>query len=415
MDKWLRNQKVVGIISLALGILLWNVVHLAEQQSNPAPISTNASTSDEIENVSIDTINLNESKYVLLNVEPSNVRIRVRGSSSAIKKINANSKVQLNLSNVKSGDQAVKLTAVGFPSGLSVEIIPSSVIVRIEEKMKKEMEVEISLKGKPRQGYVAGTPIVQPNRVFVTIPESKMDSVQSIKGEVDVTDGTGTISKQIKLIAYDENGAKVDVAIEPSVVNVDVPITEPSKKVTLQVQLVGTPAEGYSLVGTEQDPQEITIYGKQELLDQLEFYDGLQINVSEFNTNQVISLDIPLLPGVSRVEPNKVEVHLNIVPSAKKSFEQMKVVVTGLGEQNSAEFIDPVNGTIDVTVEGAPQVVEGINADNIDAIIDVTNLPVGKHEVPIVYSTPSFVKIAKGVTTMVTVDIKEVVEVESVE
>lgn len=414
MDKWLRNQKVVMIISLALGILLWNVVHQAEEQSKPTPIS-NASSSDEIENVSIDAIGLDESKYVLLSVEPSNVRIRVRGSSSAIKKITTESKVQLNLANVKSGDQAVKLSVVGFPSGLNVEVIPSSVIVRIEEKLKKEMEVDIDLKGKPNQGYVAGTPIVQPNRVLVTIPESKMDTVQSIRGEIDVTNAEKTISKQIKLAAYDVNGKKIDVAIEPSVVNIEVPITEPSKKVTLQVQLIGTPPESFSLVKTDQDPQEITVYGKQEVLDQLEFYDGLQINVSEFTTNQVVTLEIPLHEGISRIEPSKVDIVLTIVPSEQKSFEQLKVVVTGLDEHNSVEFTDPVNGMINVTVEGAPQVMSGVKADNIDAIIDVTNLPVGKHEVPIVYSLPSFVKVAPGVKSTVTVDIKEVVVVESVE
>jgi YbbR domain-containing protein len=409
MDKWLRNPKVVWVISLTLGILLWGVVHLDEQQSKPVPISTNTSTSDEIENVSIETVGLNESKYVLLSVEPSNVRIRVRGSSSAIKKINSESKVQLDLSTVKSGDQAVKLSLVGFPSGLSVEIIPGSVIVRIEEKLKKEMVVETVLKGNPQEGYVAGTPIIQPNRVFVTIPESKMETVQAIRGEINITNAATTVSKQIKLAAYDKNGVKVDVEIEPSVVNIEVPITEPSKKVTLQVQLTGTTADGFSLVKTEQNPHEITVYGKQQLLDKLEFYDGLQIDLSELKADQTITLDIPLRAGVSRVEPNKVEVKLTIVPSEQKTFEKMKVVITGLGEKSVAEITDPTSGMVDVKVEGAPEVVAGMKADNIDAIIDVTNLPVGKHVVPIVYSFPSFVKIVPGVRDTVTVDIKEVV------
>src|SRR5690554_2221440 len=88
MDKWLRNPKVVGVISLTLAILLWGVVHLDEQQTKPVPLTTNTSTSEEIENVSIEMFGLIEDKHVLLSVEPKNVRIRVRGSSSAIKKIN---------------------------------------------------------------------------------------------------------------------------------------------------------------------------------------------------------------------------------------------------------------------------------------------------------------------------------------
>lgn len=409
MDKWLRNPNVVRIIALTLGILLWVVVHLDEQQSKTVPVASDTSTSEEIENVSIEIVGLNDAKYVLISVEPKNVRLRIRGSSSARKKINSESKVQLDLSTVKAGDQAIKLSSVGFPSGLSVEIIPSSVIVTIEEKLKKEMPVETVLKGSPKEGYVAGTPIIQPNRVFVTIPESMMEIVQTIRGEIDITGATTTVSKQVKLAAYDKNGKKVEVEMEPSVVNIEVPITEPSKQMTLQVQLIGTPVDGFSLVKTEQIPQEITVYGKQALLDQLEFYDGLQIDVTGFNADRTITLDIPLRTDVSRVEPSKVEVKLTIVKSERRTFEQMKVVITGLGEQNEAVFIDPPSGMLDVTVEGAPEVISGMKADNIDAIIDVTNLPVGVHEVPIVYSFPSFVKIIPGVKDTVKVEIKEVV------
>jgi len=413
MDKWLRNPNVVRVIALTLGILLWVVVHY-EQQSTPGPIVSNTSTSQEFENISIETVGLNEAKYLLVSIEPTNVRLRVRGSSSAIKKINSTSKVQLDLSNVKSGDQAIKLSHVGFPSGLSVEIIPSMVIVRIEEKLKKEMPVEVDLKGTPKDGYVAGTPIIQPNRVFVTIPESRIDIVQSIRGEIDITNADATISKQIKLVAYDNNGVKVDVGMEPSVVNIEVPITEPSKQMTLQVQLLGAPADGYSLVKTVHIPQEVTVYGKQALLDELEFYDGLTIDLTGMKADNTVTLDIPLRQDVSRVEPNKVEVKLTIVPSERITFEQMNLVITGLSEQHIAEFINPPGGALDVTVEGAPEVVSGVKADDIDAIIDITNLPVGVHEIPIAYSFPSYVKISPGTLTTASVEIKEAVE-ETVE
>ncbi|MEX2416315.1 MAG: CdaR family protein [Paenibacillaceae bacterium] len=408
MDKWLRNPNVVRIIALTLGILLWVVVHLDEQQSKPAPLVSDTNTSNEIEDVSIETIGLDETKFLLVSIEPTNVRVRVRGSSSAIKKINLEtSKVRLDLSTVKSGDQAIKLSHVGFPSGLNVEIIPTSVIVRIEAKLKKEMPVEPDVKGSPKQGYVAGTPIIQPNRVIVTIPESKKEFVQTIRGEIDISNAATTVSKLIKLTAYDKNGAKVDVEIVPSVVNIEVPITEPSKVMTLQVQLIGTPADGFSLVKTEQNPQEVTVYGKQALLDQLEFYDGSQIDVTGLSADTTITLDIPLHTDVSRVEPSQVEVKLTIVPSERKTFEQMQVEITGLGAQNKAEFIDPPGGKLDVMVEGAPAVVSGMKAEDIDAMIDITNLPVGKHEVPIVYSFPSFVKIVPGAKETVTVEIKE--------
>lgn len=411
MDKWLRNPNVVRIIALTLGILLWGVVHLDEQQTKPVPIVSNTSTSQEFENISIVTVGLDESKYLLVGVDPTNVRIRVRGSSSAIKQINTEtSKVQLDLSSVKSGDQAIKLSHIGFPSGLNVEIIPPSVIVRIEEKLTKEMPVEPLLKGIPKDGFAAGTPIIQPNRVFVTVSESKLDTVEFVRGEIDITDASAMVSKQIKLTAYDKNGAKVDAVIEPSVVNVEVPITEPSKLMTLQVQLRGTPADGFSLVKTEQTPLEIKVYGKQALLDQLEFYDGLLIDVTGLSANKTITLDIPLRTDVSKIEPNKVEMKLTIVPSKQITFEQMKVVITGIGDQNVAEFIDPPGGMLDVTVEGAPEVVATVKTEDIDAIIDITNLPVGQHEVPIVYSFPSFVKIAPGVKNTAMVEIKEIEE-----
>jgi YbbR domain-containing protein len=411
MDKWLRNPNVVRVIALTLGILLWGVVHLDEQQNKPVTTVSDTSTSTEIENVSIDKVGLDESKYILVSVEPLDVRLRIRGSSSALKKISSvNSKVQLDLSNVKSGNQVLKLSHVGFPSGLDVEIIPASVIVNIEEKLKKEMPVVPVITGTPKEGFVTGTPIVQPNRVFVTIPESKMAIVDTIRGEVDIAGAAETVSKQIKLTAYDKKGAKVNVEIEPSVVDIEVPITVPSKTMTLQVQLTGSLADGFSLVRIEQNPQQVTVFGKQSLLDQLEFYDGLRVDLTGLRADKTFLLDIPPRTDVSKVEPAQVELKLTIVPSERRTFEQVKVVISGVGELNEAEFVNPSSGTIDVTVEGAPEIISGVKPGDIDVIIDVTNLPVGTHIVPIVYSLPSYVKVVPGGKNTVTVEIKQAEE-----
>ena len=407
MNKWLNNTNVVRVLALLIGILLFAVVRMNEQQA-PASRIPDSATSMEIDDVSIEPVNLDETRYALVSISPENVRLRITGRSSAIGRINPlHAKVQLDLADAVSGEQTLKLAAVGFPEGLRVEIIPDRVTVVIEENVTKEMPVEIEIQGKPQAGLAAGTPILRPNRVFVRMPKSRADSVARIAGIVSVEGASQTLSKQVKLAAYNDNGEIVEAEIMPSVVEVEIPITLPSKTMPLQITFTGSPAPGYSLASVRQSVQEVTVYGSQEYLNGLDFYMGPEIDLSGLTADTSFTLQIPLRGDVVRVEPDTVTVWIDVIGAERRKLEKLPVSVRGLPAEYELIFIDPADGAVDVTLEGAPDVLADLQPEDIDVVLDVGNLPIGEHQVKVSFSLPSYVRVVQNEPVTVRVRVGE--------
>lgn len=411
MDKWLRNHNVVRVIAFALAILLWVVVHLDEQQRSPGS-ATDSATSMEIDDFSIELVGLDETKYTIVSVTPQDVRLRVRGSSNALRSLNPlHAKVTASLSGVVSGEQVVKLSHSGFPNGLDVDITPDRVSIVVEEKLNKEMPVTIRVDGEPQPGLVAGSPIIQPNRAFVTLPASLMDQIDAVVGVVNVSNATETFSNQVKLVAYNKNGEPMEQAeISPQVADVEIQITQPFKVLPLRVNYTGTPALGYSVSGFQQSVQQVTVYGTQQALSELEVYGGLTVDISGLSESKTFMLDIPLRNEVSRIDPPRVEVRLDLVGATRRTFENVPVAIGGVPEQYEAVFADPESGALSITLEGAPDAMASLKPEDIDLVVDVGNLPVGRHEVTVSYSLPSYVKVVQNGPITVVLDIVEATE-----
>ena len=408
MDRWLRNPNVVRVVALALGVLLWFVVHMESQQAPAQTGWTGRSTSKEIEGVGIEVVGLDESRYELVAIEPSLVRVRVSGLPNVLNRVTTQTaRVRLDLGAAVSGVQQMQLMPVGFPEQVEVEIFPSSVTVTIEEKLVREMPVTIDVTGEPAEGYVAGTPTATPNRVYVTYRESGIDDIAAVRGMVDVGGASGPVRKQIRLFAYNARGERMEAAIEPSVVDVEVPVTHPAVTLPLQISIAGEPAAGYSVAGVEQKPLEVAVYGEERVLGRLEFYAGGTVDVTGLAEDAAFSIPLPKIDGVSQLEPDTAQVKVRIVPSERRTFTGVKLNVSGVRAGFAAAVRDPREGVMAVTLEGAPDILNGLDAGDIDLIVDVSNLAEGVHQVDVTYGLPAFVRVVQdGAPPVVTVEIR---------
>lgn len=410
MDKWLRNLNFVRVVALILAILLWAVVHLDEQKATPTD-TTPMQRTTEITRVSIDQEGLDEKQFQLLSVNPSVVKVRFHGKAAALNLVNTtNFKVTLDLSSVVHGAQVVPLTLVkngGFPSGVEAEILPGSVTVTVEEKQKKEMPVTIELAGKPVEGMQPGAPIVTPNRVHVAVPSSKLEQIAAVQGVVNIEGVNAAVTKQVKLVALDAEGKEIAAEIVPEIVNVEVPITSPFKTMPLQIRLTGQLPTGYSIASFQQSVSQLAVFGPQKVLDQLEFYDGPSVDLSNITGNQKLTLDIALQDQINLLNPNKVDVYLNVVPSATKTFDQVKIIFSGQNMQYTTKVVEPESAVIAVTLEGAPDILKKMKAEDVQAIVDVSNLAFGKYELPVMFNLPPYVRKAPNQDGKVWVEIAE--------
>ncbi|HZG86065.1 CdaR family protein [Paenibacillus sp.] len=404
MDNWLRHNNVIRVVAVVVGILLWVIVRLDLQNSSGPTQPT--TVSQTYTNVGVQVVGLDEERYTLLSYEPARVSLTVVGTASALRRVDINDyRVVLNLTDIAAGEHQVSLTPEGFPNNVQVVLDPPNVTVTIDEKERKEVPVSIQTVGSPADGYTAGEAIAQPNRVNVTVISSEADRVAGVVGTIDIAGATASVKQQVKLVAIDQDGQELDVAVTPAVVDVEVPITSPFKTMPLQIALVGNTPAGYAVASFEQSASEVTVFAPQAFLNSLEFYDGLRIDLSQLTETTTFEFDIAPKQGVERVEPAKVTAKVTVVPAVVQTLPGVPVTLNGGSANYEYRIVDPTAGELDVPVEGAPGVIEKLSPRDVRAIVDVSNLAPGMYELPIDYSLPSFVETADGASSIVRVEV----------
>lgn len=415
MDKWLRNTNVVRIIALLVGILLWFIVHIDEQVGDNPGASQPQYVNNTINDVSIKTIGLDTQQYKLVDINPKTADITVTGRRSSLLQVSTkdgNSRLLADLSEVAPGVNRVRLQALGFPEGVTVTVMdPTYVDVTVERIEKKEVPVRVEVTGIPGNGFEAGEPVVNPNQVHVTAAKSVLDQIVAVRARVDIDGAVEAVSAEPKLEAIDAGGQVLgEASIVPTTVSVDIPITVPFKTVPLQIRMLGQPPEGYSVVSYEQSINEITVYGPEVVLEDLTIYDGLDINLSLLTSSKSYTFNIPIKDKIEQVYPASVDVQITIVPSETRTFENVPIRLNGANGDYDTVIVEPEDGTIDVTVEGAPANLNNLEVGNLEAIVDVSNLPLGSHERELRINLPVFLKIGSETTRTITIEVRNKTE-----
>ncbi|WP_274653932.1 CdaR family protein [Paenibacillus humicola] len=409
MDKWLSHPTSLKIISLVIGILLWAVVHFDSEKS-PNTVASLTETK-VIDAVKVEATGLDDKNYALRVIEPSTIRLTVRGTASNLVFATPDDfQVTVDVSGAKEGRQVLPVT-VSLPRGIErIGVEPSVVTVELEKMVTKEFEVQITTEGQPANNYKLGEPIVKPNnRVHITLPEDRMDDVGFVGANISVEGEEDTVNeKKLKVNVLDKDGNEMnDAQINPSVVEVEVPITKPFKKLPLQLGLTGKMPDGLAISSFQPSVDQVTIYGPQEMLDRYDFYDGLSIDLSKLKQSGTMELNIPPEDGIASVDPNKVTVDYTVVPAATKVLPQLKVGLIGLSDGLKAKLVTPESGMLDLPIQGAPNMLKDVGVQDVQLIADLSGLGPGSHVVPVEIHLPRFIEDHLDGPLSVTVEITD--------
>jgi YbbR domain-containing protein len=349
-----------------------------------------------IDDVKIQTVGLDTSRFILHKITPEVVRIQVKGKTSALTSaMPEDYRVKLDVTGLDEGMHTLSLTTE-MPKGIQlISMSPSSVQVELEERQTKEMDVSITTTGSPAKGYTAGQPIISPtNRVHVTLPASQMKDVQSVSATINIDGVVNSVKqKRLKLTAYDKTGHEMkDAIITPPVVEVEIPIAKPFKSVPLQINFVGKLPDGLAISSIKQSANQVAIYGPQNVLDGIDFYDSIQIDLSKLTETTTLSLPLPVLGKVEKIEPSSVNFEITIVPAVQRQLDMVPITLNGLNEQLKATIQEPASKVMSVTLEGAPDLVNSLKPEDVQLIANLSDLPPGVHQVALKVNSPNFVR-----------------------
>lgn len=392
LDNLMNNHWFMKIFALLLAIMLYMSVNIEGKESKSG-LTRNSIGQTDVETVTnVPVVTYYDEQNLVVSGVPKTVNVTLEGPASILKPtaLQRDFEIYVDLANLELGTYTVPLKYKNISDKLKVTIEPSTAKVTIQEKVSRDFSVDVDFihKNKLVDGYSVEEPIVKPSVVTITGAKDEVERIALVKARVDLDGAVDTVKQESRVRAYDREGKLLDVNINPSVVEVTVPIKSPSKSVPLKINRTGTLKAGLSIVKIEAVPNEVTIFGPKNKIDPIEFIDGITVNLDDITSDTTLEVPVPLPEGVKSVDPAKVKIHIQVQQEETKTFSSLPIHVIGLGDQYNVQFLNPKDGNMDVQVSGAPSVLNSIRADDLQLYVNASELGIGEHDVEIEVNGP---------------------------
>jgi len=243
-----------------------------------------------------------------------------------------------------------------------------------------------------------------PQRVIIgdVEPGTSIESESGLPEEVTAT-GAGVLVNQIGKVIYklteaelmssdpvtavfipqDDNGRQIpNIKISPPQAELSISLRKgsASREVPVVYNLVGHPPSGYAVTDVNIDPLFINLEGPSELLKGITRIETVAVDLTGHSKDFSIP-DLGIIIPKEKVKLSRSTVYLEVKIAhkmASRLFEGLNLAWEGADEQNLFYTSEP--RTVNVTVTGPMDAVEGITREMIVPSVDVTGLTEGWHE-----------------------------------
>lgn len=358
----------------------------------------------------------NEEAYVVEGL-PKTVDITLIGRKSDVylaKQLPTND-ITVDLTGLKPGVHKVNLKYKKALSSVEYKLDPSVATIVIYEKQSKEKEVnyEVINKDKIDSKLMVEDVSLSTDKVFVKGKEATINEVASVKALVDlknlVDPGVGEQElKDVKLVAYDNRGKKVNVEIVPSKVTATVKIASPQKEVPIRVipKNYKNIVFGKSISSITPNISKVTIYGNSSKLEKIS-YIPVYVDVSDLKEDKQFALTIKKPTGVRAMSASNVTVSVSLGDEATKEFDNIYLEYENLGDGLVVQAASQDSTKVTVSVKGVQKVLSDMDPTTIKAYVDLKGLKAGQHEVPVLVTGSDLRAKYSSKTTKVTLRITE--------
>ncbi len=282
VERWARRIFIqdwgLKLVALAMTLVLWLAV---TGQNTPETIRTGVRL-NFIRPPDLD----------ISNEPPKSVDAFLTGSRSKLSSLSMPDLVAtVDLSDHRPGDRVVRLSVdrvkMTLPPGVVIESFqPSTIPVRLEPRVERQLEIEVKLEGKVAAGYeVYGAKPVQPT-VRVRGPASRIEVLQRAPTEAISIEGKkeGFTSSRVPIDIPDQ---KIDLLDE----NVDV-VVEIGER-SSEKSFSGVPALSNTGAGIKPETASVILSGPSSVIEQLRKEDvKVVVDVSNSGAS-VARLDLP--------------------------------------------------------------------------------------------------------------------------
>ncbi|SEN91031.1 YbbR domain-containing protein [Mesobacillus persicus] len=390
MDKWLDNRWFLRGVSLLLAFLLFSSVPITNSNKSG---NINVPSNEDTEVITEVPVNsYYDSENLVVTGIPETVDVRIQGPRNIVQQARAlrDFEVYVDLTELEMGEHQIQINIRDISERLTVTIDPSNITVNIQERVTRDFKVSAEFNsGMIADGYVAGSPSIEPDTVQVTGAKNVIDQIGYVKANVNIGEETkDTVTTKADVLVLDKDMNKLDVTVEPSTVDVTIPIESSSKKVPLDIVPKGNPPEGVTIDSITSDVNEATIIANPEVLEDVKKV-RVEVDVSNITEDTEVTLPIIISNGVVEVSPETAKLTIKVKKQEEVTLSNIPITVSGQTEDQNINFRDPENGRTSVIATGQAELVNGLTVGDFELLIDVSGLLEGDHSVDISVSAPN--------------------------
>ena len=381
LEKFLVNRQSLVVISLLFAVVTFYAI-------DKKHISLIDNSAEILYNQKVD-VKYDAASYVVEGV-PDEVDVTLVGRKMDVylaKQYPLNN-VTLDLTGYTPGNYSVGFKYEQAVSSVQYKVDPSSVNIRIYDKIsvKKEVSTDIIHKDNLDSKLNIDSIVLDNDNVIVEGASHRLDEVAIVKAVLDVDKlsnvkvGTTTLS-DIPLIAYDADGNKVDVEIVPATVGATIKITSPSKEVPIKLSVKGK-LDDVAIKSLTPSVKTVTVYGNQEAIASIEYL-PVVVDVNGIKEDKTYSINLTKPTGIREISTKTITVKLEVGNIVSRDIANVPIDAINLQNGYSVQVIGEQNRTVTVIVNGSKEVVDSIEASGIQAFVNLEGKGAGEHTVAV--------------------------------
>ncbi len=167
---WFTHNWHLKLISVVLAAMLWML------------IATETSSEIGME-VPLEYRNI-PAQMEITGDTTNTVQVRLRGSANILRDVSVRDvSTTIDLSRMRAGEKIVPLSTQNVQAPFGAEVIrvnPSSVRFNLERTLTKLVSVVPTIAGQPAEGFEVGKVLVDPGKIEIEGPESRVSTLESI-------------------------------------------------------------------------------------------------------------------------------------------------------------------------------------------------------------------------------------------
>jgi len=367
----IRKKLTIFFISLLLAFSFWLFVTIGEGPE-----------SERVFNVNVTYRNMGEGLTML---EPlDKVEIKIRGNKQRISTIKESSIVAyIDLKDLDTGIHNLEVE-VEAPSFLKVvEIYPSRISVYLDKIVTVDKNIRVDFIGSLKTGLIIEEPEVSPNKISISGPSKKIETIRDVSITVDLT----TINSDITLTSIPKikDGLGNDISglsFNPSIVTLNIKVKSilSSKVVPVIPNLTGEISGDYGIKKVSVSPSILTIFGKVDELKNIEYLQTEEIKIGNLTESKIFNTSVILPANIELKEENKISVQIIIEKKISKVVSDINISIKDINENFNYKIVPE---SLEVEIYGFISIVNEVKPSDFEAYVSVLDLTPGEHNLKI--------------------------------